>query len=595
MRPSILAVTLLVGTVTTARADVPEAPVLLDAVPPGKAVVRLPNGTIKILFFVAGEHCASIRSDDDGSTWGQPRVEFPFDEPRAGVPLAFVDRDGRLHAFLLVRRGTGSRPTVDYFYDIWHNRTTPDRRQWEQPKHIFEGYVGALNGVAQLAGGRIVLAQQFWVPGRTSAPPTGSHVVTANYSDDGGATWQLAPGRLTAPCYPDYIGSNYGACEPVVLALKDSRAWMLLRTQTGFLYQSFSPDGVDWSPAAPTAFRSSNSPANVVRLPDGRIVLFWNNCENPSRVDGAPVYTTRDALHAAVSRDDGKTWRGFREVHRDPYRNEPPPKRGDRGTAYPFSTVTGDGKVLLATGQGRGRTALLRIDPDWLEATHHEDDFSGGLDGWSVFKPFGPASGYWRNRTQGPQLVDPPDKGGANSPLKKGTVPLGGGRNIGENRRSQRDSPLFQRAAKVLHIRRPDDKAGDEAVWNFPAGRRGRLVVRLMLQAGFAGARIALADRFIPPGDPVAEELAVFRLTIDSDGRLEGGPQLAPGRWYTLAFDWDLGDGRCGVLLDGAPSTALARVNRQSDAVSYLRLASTAEELDRAGCFVERVSVDVHP
>lgn len=563
MRPSILAVAMHLGMLAPACADdrAAEAPVLLDTAPPGKAVVRLPDGTIKILFFVAGEHCASIRSVDDGSTWSPPRVEFPFHEPRAGVPLAFVDRDGRLHAFLLVRRGTGSRPTVDYFYDIWHNRTTPERRQWEQPKRIFEGYVGALNGVAQLAGGRIVLAQQFWVPGLASAPPTGSHVVTANYSDDGGTTWQLAPARLVAPCYPDYIGSNYGACEPVVLPLKDSRAWMLLRTQTGFLYQAFSPDGVDWSPAAPTAFHSSNSPANLVRLPDGRIVLFWNNCENPSRVDGAAVYTTRDALHAAVSRDDGKTWRGFREVHRDPYRNEPPPKRGDRGTAYPFSTVTGDGKVLLATGQGRGRTALLRIDPDWLEATHHEDDFSGGLDDWSLFKPFGPASGYWRNRTQGPRLVDHPDNGGA----------------------------------KVLHIRRPDDKAGDEAVWNFPAGRRGRLVVRLMLQAGFAGARIALADRFIPPGDPVAEELAVFRLTIDSDGRLEGGPQLAPGRWYTLAFDWDLVDGRCGVLLDGAPATVLARVNRQSDAVSYLRLASTAEELDRAGCFVERVSVDVHP
>ncbi len=256
-----------------------------------------------------------------------------------------MDQSGELHAFLLVERGSSRGPTVDYFYDIWHASTSHQRSSWSIPKRIFEGYVGALNGVIQLKSGRIVLPQQFWVPGLRSEPPTGSHVVTTNYSDDGSKTWQLSPARLTSPCRADYIGSNYGATEPVIAQLQDGRAWMLIRTQTGLLYESFSSDGAVWSEATPTRFLSSNSPANLLRLSDGRLVVFWNNCENPSRVDGAPVYTTRDALHVAISRDEGRSWQGYRKAFRDPHRNQPPPKRGDRGTAYPFSTLTSEGST----------------------------------------------------------------------------------------------------------------------------------------------------------------------------------------------------------------------------------------------------------
>ena len=329
-----------------------EPPVLLHASPPSKAVVTLPGGDLSILYMVSGQHCASIRSGDGGATWSKPRVEFEFRKP-AGVPVVLVDQEGELHAFLLVRRGGGRTPTVDYFYDIWHAATRDGRTRWSRPQRIFEGYVGALNGVVQLENGRIVLPHQFWVPGLRSEPPTGSHVVTTSYTGDGGRSWRLSPARLTSPCRSDYIGSNYGATEPVATQLRDGRVWMLIRTQTGFLYESFSPDGIEWSEARPTRFRSSNSPANLLRLPDGRLVVFWNNCENPSRVDGEPVYTTRDALHVAISADEGHTWAGYREAFRDPNRNQSPPRRGDRGTAYPFSRRPGRARSFWPRARGR--------------------------------------------------------------------------------------------------------------------------------------------------------------------------------------------------------------------------------------------------
>lgn len=532
-----------------------EPPLLLQASPPGKAIVMLPGGELEILYMVSGQHCASIRSGDGGVTWSEPRIEFEF-RKTAGVPVVLVDRQGELHAFLLVLRGSGRTPTVDYFYDIWHAATRDGRSRWSHPQRIFEGYVGALNGVVQLQSGRIVLPHQFWVPGLRSEPPTGSHVVTTSYSDDGGQTWRLSPARLTSPCRNDYIGSNYGATEPVAVQLRDGRVWMLIRTQTGFLYESFSPDGVEWSEARPTRFRSSNSPANLLRLPDGRLVVFWNNCENPSRVDGEPVYTTRDALHAAISSDEGRTWKGYREAFRDPNRNQPPPRRGDRGTAYPFSTVTRKGKIILATGQGQGRIALARIDPEWIGAASREDDFSSGLEGWCVFKPFGPADYYWRDRVQGPRLVDHPTRAGA----------------------------------KTLQVRRPDDRTGDEAVWNFPAGRRGEVSLKILLPEGSAGGVIALADRFIQPTEPAAERLEVFRLNLDAEGRIEDGPVLAKGRWHTLRLSWDLDRELCRVDLNGKPAGVLPRLNSDNDALNYLRLRSNAPSPDPAGMLIEGVA-----
>ena len=551
-RAIVLAVCWL-AVASAIQADDPVPPQLLDASPPSKNIFQLPDGSLSILYLQRGKGCVSIRSTDGGETWSAPREEFPFTKPGSGIPLTLVDRDGELHAFLTVRRGAGRRPTADYFIDIWHCRTTNERSQWSEPQRIFAGYVGALNGVTQLPSGRIVLPQQYWVPGRKSAPPTGSHVVTTNYSDDGGKTWTLSPAELTAPCVPDYIGSNYGACEPVILPLKDGRAWMLMRSQTGFMYESFSPDGAEWSPAVASQFRASNSPASLLRLKDGRIVVFWNNCENPSRVDRAPIYTTRDALHAAISDDEGQTWQGFREVVRDPLRNESPPKQGDRGTAYPFTAETADGKIVLATGQGGGRTALVRVDPDWLTAKTHADDFSAGLDLWCTFKPFGAVERYWRDRTAGPELIDHPEEPGR----------------------------------KVLHVRRPDEKPADEAVWNYPAGRSGRLTLRIKLQPGFEGGRIALADRFIPPGDPVTDELAAYILPLPFDGL------SADDKWHTLVFSWNLDQRTCDITVDGRPAEKLSLRNGESDALSYLRLASTAEAVDRAGILIESVDVTV--
>lgn len=422
------------------------------------------------------------------------------------------------------------------------------------------GYCGAVMDIKQLASGRLVVPFAAWnMPDDAVVPDTGLNYTTAVTSDDSGATWQLAPSRLTSPCTPGFNGNNYGAIEPTILPLTDGRTWMLMRTQTEFLYESYSDDGANWSSAAPSMFRSSTSPAALERLADGRIVLFWNHCEMPPRFEGKGVYGGRDALHAAVSADEGRTWQGFREVYRDPYRNETPPRRGDRGTAYPVTVAASDSTLALATGQGNRRRLIL-VDADWVVEKRQVEDFRTDLAAWHVWKPFGPATGYWRDRTVGARLVASPD----------GT------------------------SAKVLALGKHDEHPADRVSWNFPAGALGRLTLRLWLPHDFAGATLSLDDRFFNPEDDRGETAAVFTLPIAADGLITAGMTLPKERWSTLSISWDTLDGKTArVQIDEGPSATIPQQTATLAGPNYLRLRSQATAVENGSLLVGGVEAEV--
>lgn len=471
------------------------------------------------------------------------------------------DRDGRLHAMWLVMRGKGT-PAVDRFIDIWYARTSGADGQWEAAHRIWEGYVGAICGrITQLKSGRIILPFARWLPEERRGPPRGCNASTVIYSDDAGKTWKESASRLFAPCPENYNGDPVGAVEPVVLELNDGRVWMLMRTQAGVLYESFSRDGVDWSPAQPTKFPSSTGPPELVRLPDGRIVMFWNHCELPPRFENQGVYGGRDALHAAISSNEGKTWRGFREVYLDPTRHNSPPKRGDRGTAYPQFKHMQNGKMFFASGQGETLRVLIELDPDWLEETSRADDFSDGLTNWSTFKPFGPAKGWWRDRVRGSALVEHPAKPGQS----------------------------------VLRIAKPDEKDADGAMWNFPAGRGGKVTACIRINQGFRGATISLLDHFFDPTDEAGEKHATCSVNIAADGKVNGKGAVKNGEFCEVAISWDLEKRTANVTVDGADAGAIPLLGNPPHGLSYLRFRSAAKEKDTAGLLIESVKAEVRP
>ncbi len=489
-------------------------------------------------------------SSDNGDTWTSASRLFEIPEAEGLVEgyMIMIDRGDNFHCFYLnnpnkkpaAPGGEAERPPVGSLgqprLDIWHAVSSDRGATWTTPRCIWEGYTGALNSIIQLKSGRILvpfslLTDRSWWnrdDGPFNFSFNGQYDCTLVYSDDDGATWHESPARLSV-VVPDIV-SAYGAVEPVVLELKDGRVWMLIRTQMGRFYESFSEDGVEWSAPRPTQIVSSDSPAGLVRLTDGRIVLFWNKCQRFPY-----AYGGRHVLHAAISDDEGRTWRGHREVARDPLNDQPPPAGGDFGTAYPFPIATLDGKAIYYTGQGEGRVDVMRLDPDWLLERSAVADYSTGLTEWSTFG------------TKGVSV----ETGSSDAPDKH------------------------------LKITRPDADWAAGAVWNFPLGARGELTFDLLLPEGSRGATILLADHFSPPFDAEDEFYSLFNLNIGADGTV-GNSQLAHGNWHTLRMNWDVARRECVVQVDGQEAAVLP-LRHEAQGVCYIRFKTAGDDPDPAG------------
>jgi sialidase-1 len=154
------------------------------------------------------------------------------------------------------------------------------------------------------------------------------------FSDDDGRHWQRGRTLLGAP--------KRGAMEPGLIERHDGRVHQIIRTQTGYIWQSVSSDGGDtWSPAQPSDIVSPESPATIAREPaSGDWLLVWNPTVvwgNPEKtIFGANSGGPRRPLAAMLSHDEGKTWTAPRNLESDPT------------SAYAYTSITfHDGRALL--------------------------------------------------------------------------------------------------------------------------------------------------------------------------------------------------------------------------------------------------------
>ncbi|MCK4746456.1 MAG: exo-alpha-sialidase, partial [Bacteroidales bacterium] len=380
-------------------------PVYLGPSPMNEATVQVfPDGLIKV-YHAPGRYSDSVmsmNSQNGGFNWSDPELIFRdsiiWQYPRRTL----IDKAGNIH--LLVFR----EPDLSVF----HTMTSGTGREWEPLKKIADGRIGAIRGFIQTESGRLVFGfhRHEW----ERKPPFGACFSSTVWSDDNGKTWKESESRLVAPVFENYNGNNYGAVEPNLVQLSDRNILILCRTQTGRLYQSFSEDdGETWQEAKPSIFHSSNSPADLLKLPDGRIVITWCNTAVTDVKTFGRIYTHRDVLHMAISDDDGRSWKGFREIFRVPTRNNQNNlKRGDSGLSYPNTAFTREKKIILVTGQGEeaGGRAMFLVSPEWLYEKSMEDDFSGGLEKWSCYT-FSDLS-HQPGRNMGPELLDDPAAAG---------------------------------------------------------------------------------------------------------------------------------------------------------------------------------------
>jgi hypothetical protein len=411
-------------------------------------------------------------------------------------------------------------------------------------------------------------------------------------SDDDGATWRevLLPSPPPHKVEWPHLGvrwQNYG-CEPTVVELSSGRLWMLIRTSRDCHYEAFSEDaGETWSAPAPSRFYATITMPLLFRMRGGRILAVWNNTTplpeldheqqpglSKSEKEGASedFFTNRDALHAAVSSDDGATWRGFRELWLNERRNDGDFRSSggnggslDKSIHQSQALELPEGKVLLAFGQHPLCRRMIIFDPDWLLATNRVETFAQGLGGWSVQQYLKSVAGNFRgvsghcayNRRAGATLVPHPD---------------GLPREV------------------LLVARHPDPRLVSDvegAVWNFPAWPRGSLTLRLRQPAGAQGTQICLVDRWFNPTDPVVARFAQHVLTLDAAGKVNGMSGLKPDAWADLEVRWD--EAGAQFRVGGGAWNELPRLCPTRNGISYLHIQSAAAGADPAGVLIEAV------
>ena len=409
---------------------------------------------------------------------------------------------------------------------------------------------------------------------------------TVMYSDDDAKTWKM----VDVPAIPDVARKAPGdkmphwfndGCEPSLVAMKDGSLRMMVRTSGPYAGFLESTDGGETWRVLPhdRRFWQANTMPLLSRLGDGRLLAVWNNTAMlPTRDpksypelgagelsgEWETVFTNRDALHAAISDDEGKTWKGFRELILTGPRNNADfrqlgnaaDQEHDKSVHQTQLLELEGGKVLLALGQNAAARRLIVFDPNWLLETGRRDDFRNGFTGLSnhlyVRSMAGGARGWAGhcafNRVPGALLVRDPET----------------------TRATKRE--LLQ-LCRIRDPRLLSDRQG--LVWNFPAAEKG--VVELDVRIAKSGFRLTLADHWMNPCDETGPSLSPFSCEVTKD--------LVGGAWCRLAVAFDGATRTAKLSVNGKVVRELAYTGENPAPISYVHLQTLAEDDDPIGTY----------
>ena len=385
------------------------------------------------------------------------------------------------------------------------------------------------------------------------------------YSDDDGRSWKISQ-KVSVPLHQgggvhQGIRWNHGAVEPTIVELKDGRLWMIIRTSQDRHYQSFSNDGGEtWSEAVPSPFYGTITMPTLYRMGDGRLLFFWSNTTPLPEMGNSngvweDVFTNRDAVHVAISEDDGKTWKGMRELLLNGQRNASTfNARSDKSVHQVQAVEVSPGKILAAVGQDEACRKLLLFDVDWIYEKGRSCDFSNGLTDWSAQRYLKGIVGHCSyNREEMPLLVDHPDQAG-------------------------------KKALRIRYVKSDKYVQDNEgAVWNFPAAPDGELKVKLKLPHGSANVDLLVNDRWFNPTDTVARSQCLYAVALNRKDL-----KIKDDRWHELTLRWKKNE-PVRIFVDGKRRGSLPMVGPTEHGASYLHFLG-GHTPDETGILIESVA-----
>lgn len=235
--------------------------------------------------------------------------------------------------------------------NVFMKRSTDNGETWSELEQLSEPgfYCNNADRALTLSDGRLVLPAHgaFSADYIGAAPYQGRKSKLHSFvffSDDKGQSWRRSNNSMTA--------KGRGCHEPTIAELKNGRLLCLLRNSNQRIYQSVSEDrGETWSEPEPTLLPSPESPALLKRIPaTGDLLLLWNHVASRNNWPRTP-------LTAAISSDDGQSWRHLADIDNRP----------DYDAAYPSVTFVGDEALVAyysrSTAWARDSEVTLKIFP----------------------------------------------------------------------------------------------------------------------------------------------------------------------------------------------------------------------------------------
>jgi sialidase-1 len=227
----------------------------------------------------------------------------------------------------------------DFVLPTYTCRSTDDGKTWEAPVKLSDPWCGCIHSLIQMKSGRIVLVGQEIIP-------HWRHATVMWVSDDLGKSWQRGDVLDYGVGTHDHAGSLEGS----VIERRDGSLYLLLRTESGFLWEATSRDGLKWEGLKQTTIQSVTCCPQMARLSDGRIALLWNA---PPRHDPKSG-SSRSELSLAFSEDETATWSKPVIVAA----NYAPGGR----VSYPYLYERKPGEVWITTMQGNLRMKINVAD-----------------------------------------------------------------------------------------------------------------------------------------------------------------------------------------------------------------------------------------
>lgn len=274
--------------------------------------INLPDGNILTV-----DSISSFISKDKGKTWksysifNTPekfsiRIERAIVRTKSGVIILAFAND-KEKANWNWRNDIHDSPGA--ILPTYAVRSFDGGKTWSDLQKLHDDWTGAVRDIIETKDGNVVFTSMMM------RHNPGHHAVLTYTTKDDGKSW-IRSNIIDL----GGVGNHGGVTESTLTQLRDGRLWMLLRTNWGKFWETYSSNnGLKWTGFKATDLDASSAPGMLKRLNSGRLVLIWNRLypegktEYPLRGGDnqwseVPVSNHREELTIKFSEDDGKTW-----------------------------------------------------------------------------------------------------------------------------------------------------------------------------------------------------------------------------------------------------------------------------------------------